>query len=179
MKRLIFIASVIIMTAVMSVSCSKDPSGSFCGNYSFKCSAVLDVQRDEQRINDTVIAEADEVTRYTVTESGQMDIVSAGGKDESDIIITMNITGGGLVILNAEYKDGTLVIPSQSKHVDIKTGLSGLETTECMLNVEGTAKKLENLIVFELEYSGDYMENGRSCHVVGSEVSFRAKLNED
>lgn len=178
MRKILFIAAAAILAVLMASSCTKDPAASFCGNYSFKCSAVLEVDRDEQTINGTVVAEADKITRYAVTESGQMDIVPSGD-GSSNVVITMNITGGGLVILQAECKDGELIIPSQSKHVDIKTGISGLETTECMLMVGGSAKKLENIVVFDLEYSGDYTENGRSCHVAGSEVSFRAKLNED
>lgn len=178
MRRLYLTAAAALLAALMAVSCTKDPAAGFYGNYSFKCSAVLDVERAEQTINDIVVAEADQVTRHAVTESGQMDIVPADS-DGSNVVITMNITGGGLVILNAEYYDGKLIIPAQHRHVAIRTGVTGIETVDCMLTVGGTARRLQDLVIFDLEYNGDYSEGSRACHISGSEVSFRAKLNED
>ncbi|MCQ2135730.1 MAG: hypothetical protein MJY67_02320 [Bacteroidales bacterium] len=176
MRRYILAAAVVIMA--LTCSCSKNGAAGFCGSYSFKHSGVLTVERDELTRDGEVILEADVITRSLVNESGQMDIVKSSADDNS-VIITMNIIGGGLVILDASFEDGELIIPEQTRRVSLMSLVANLESTDCLLTVHGSASKVENLIIFNLEYEGDYTEGGRSCHVSQSEISCRAKLNED
>lgn len=178
MRNIASVAATIVLVAVMAASCGKDNAGGFCGNYSFKCSGMVTVARDTLFRAGVPVAIADTLDHALVNEQGQMDIVAVE-KGSSDVIVTMNITGGGLVIMNARYENGNLVIDSQTRQVSISSGATDLSATTCLLNVEGSARMMENIVVFDVRYDGDYVENGRDCHILGSNISFRAKLNED
>ena len=197
-KSTIFLAAVLTLALA---GCAKQGTARFTGNYSFKTSGVLYAVRDSSSIYDTVIVSSftDSLVRDTVitafpdsssrsikTESGQMDITDTGG---GRVLITMNCTGGDLVVYYAQEKDGKLVLEPARRKVaaDVSSATVSSDTQEIKYNdasfdsdvtVSGTGTRYDNIILFDLTYEGTYKYNDILYHIYDSDIYCRAKENE-
>lgn len=203
MKRIFLL---LFATAILG-ACSKDGVGVYAGYYSFKTGGtvdiqgkVYDIQKDTTSI-DTVVnnykvagREASDTTykyhivrdtlgsrdtsflRHLVAESGQMHILNDKG---SEMILTMNITGGDPVVFAAKYESGQLVLSPTRRMVSIRPGGDDDdEDVSCDLTVSGTGRRYDNMILFKLIYAGRYSYEGLDGTISETRVDCIATENE-
>lgn len=185
-----------VIAIVFFASCEKQGSDRFKGNYSFKTSGTLTVVRDAEYIYDTtyrfregaidtVVTEHSEpMTLALGSEAGQMDVTVVDSKD-GRIVVTMNVLGGDMLVYYASVKDKELTLDPTSRHLSVYApGVGGVDeefgvrpvSTE--VSIEGRGEKYENIILFELDYKGDFWANDRLYHIIDSDIVCRAKMNE-
>lgn len=199
---------VVAASAVMLVSCAQEGTALFKGNYSFKTSGNVSIVRDEAFLNDTtfniyteipegssvpvvkvdtVVTVHDETLKVMIdNEAGQMDITEMDSST-GDMLLTMNITGGEMVAYYAVAKDGAMTITPAERHMKLVSGAFSVFGGESVLDggtvmadirVSGSGKKYDNIVIFDLDYSGDLTVGGILYHIVDSDVICRAKVNE-
>lgn len=182
MKKYLLFAAV--ATMALFSSCTKEGPRVFTGNYSFKTSGTLTLQADTS-------ATAPTFTAKLVTEQGQLDIVGTSG---DKVALTMNISGGSLVILDATAQADSLVIASQTRDISLTfpgedqkksdnplASLSDKATVQgatATVSVEGVAKRYSDIILFDLNYSGTITKDDITYNIVDSNIDSRAKLNK-
>lgn len=204
MKKTLYI---IILAAVMCLpGCNKQGPASFKGHYSFKTGGSIDVtgklfqvKVDTVKIdtivhtvgigsltlfrdstfnyhtkNDTISSRDTVVVRHLGTESGQMHILS---KEGDEMILTMNITAGDPVVFPAKASGSDITLGKTRRFLQVHTG-SGLLTRQMELSVSGTGKRYDNMVLLDLEYEGDYHEDGFDGVVTASRVNCIATENE-
>lgn len=120
-----------------------------------------------------------------------MDIVGTSG---DKVALTMNISGGSLVILDATAQADSLVIASQTRDISLTfpgedqkksdnplASLSDKATVQgatATVSVEGVAKRYSDIILFDLNYSGTITKDDITYNIVDSNIDSRAKLNK-
>lgn len=180
MKKYLLFAAV--ATMALFSSCTKEGPRIFTGNYSFKTSGTLTLQADTS-------ATAPTFTAKLVTEQGQMDIVGTSG---DKVALTMNISGGSLVILDATAQADSLVIASQTRDISVIFSGTQAESDNPLISlgdklpgeisatasVEGVAKRYSDIILFDLKYSGTITKDDITYNIVDSNIDSRAKLNK-
>ena len=197
-------AAIVVAAAAALAGCSKKGSGKLTGNYSFKTSGFVYAVRDssdmvdtsyvarydetnEKWVNDTVLVNTPDSTTISITtESGQMDITPMGGGRD---LVTMNCTGGDLVVYYANEENGVLVLEPAVRKANVGAGgtITGSDddvtisdtSIQADIIVDGRGTKYENILLFILNYSGTYKYNGHLYRIYDSSVNCRAKENED
>lgn len=205
----------IIVAAVMSlplflVSCTREGTALFKGNYSFKTSGNVSVTRDEAFRNDTtfnrrivipegsylpvevvdtVVTVHDDTLKLMIdTEAGQMDITGMGAGSD-DMLITMNVTAGEMVAYYAEAGTDVMSVRPSKRHMRLVSGLrsilggpeaEGLDGVTVMADIEvsGSGRKYDNIVIFDLDYAGDFTVDGILYHITDSDIICRARENE-
>jgi len=182
------------LAVLLLVSCEKEGIYRFKGNYSFKTSGHITVVRDEAFVNDTtyklngfqidtiVTVRDEEMTLNVNVESGQMDITAM---TEEDMVVSLNVLGGGIIVYYATAEGEDLTLNEATRHLTI-ANFSLTESDEefgsraisADLTVNGTAKRYDNIVLFDLDYTGDFWANDRLYHIVDSDIVCRAKANE-
>ena len=167
MKRLEIFAA-IISVALAAAGCTKDGPDLFKGNWSFKTSGTVVLTPSGSS------AGTETMTASIVTESGQMDIITAD-KDLGDMVITMNAVLGDAVVMNAVAKGDSLTVDRFSRRVRLQVGM---DTVDADVNVSGGARRYDDTIIFDLEYAGMCTYNGNGYVIGGSDIRCVAKLND-
>lgn len=167
-SHVFFIAGTMLLMACVSSCSEKEGAALFEGNYSFKTSGSLNVEKTSSEST----SDPSESTLYLAAESGQMNIVK-DGKD--NVIITMNIIGSDVLVFKGEVDKTTLNITQAKRAIDVHDGASSV-TLNC--NVSGQAKRYDDLLIFTLTYSGDGVSALYSYTITSSEVNCVAKLNK-
>lgn len=138
-----------------------------------------------QEYTDTVVTVfPDSMTVSINTESGQMDIISADG---NDLIVTMNCTGGDLVVFDA-YVDGDRIVLDPIRRrteIGFATTLpsgnietAGNSSMNADFVISGAGRRFENIVLFDLSYRGTYKYNNIRYDITDSDIHCRAKDNE-
>lgn len=202
MKRFFAIAA-----AVLAMSaCSKEYTKQFRGYYSFKTGGSVEitgkiytVKEDTVKIDtiphtislgpltfrdttynyhvklDTIASRDTTVTRHIVAESGQMHILENG---TDRMKVTMNITGGDPVVFEAVAGGDNITLSPVKRYITVsKDGGVGLPS-RCWMDVGGSGKRYENMIIFNMTYQGDYNFEGIEGTVSKSEINCIATPNE-
>lgn len=202
MKRFIaFAAAVLAMSA-----CSKEYTKQFRGYYSFKTGGSVEisgkiytVKEDTVKIDtiphtislgpltfrdttynyhvklDTIASRDTTVTRHIVAESGQMHILENG---TDRMKVTMNITSGDPVVFEAVAGGDNITLSPVKRYITVsKDGGVGLPS-RCWMDVGGSGKRYENMIIFNMTYQGDYNFEGIEGTVSKSEINCIATPNE-
>lgn len=202
MKRFIaFAAAVLAMSA-----CSKENTKQFRGYYSFKTGGSVEisgkiytVKEDTVKIDtiphtislgpltfrdttynyhvklDTIASRDTTITRHIVAESGQMHILENG---TDRMKVTMNITGGDPVVFEAVAGGDNITLSPVKRYITVsKDGGVGLPS-RCWMDVGGSGKRYENMIIFNMTYQGDYNFEGIEGTVSKSEINCIATPNE-
>lgn len=133
---------------------------------------------------DTVVTEYPETLTLSLSpESGQMDITEVDAK-AGDVVVTMNITGGDLLVYYA-HSDGSLLTLEPTRRMlhssEIQlpdVPLEELNTLNADVTVTGSAHRYSNILLFDLDYAGAFTYGGIHYNITGSEVNCRAKQNE-
>ncbi|MCQ2170027.1 MAG: hypothetical protein MJY48_00505 [Bacteroidales bacterium] len=198
----------LIAAAAVLVSCSKSGADIYRGYYSFKTGGFLeitgkvyDIARDTIKIDTTVVKRTiagrtfnDTTFKYTVikdtlgsrdtvfnrylsAESGQMHILGAGG---NSVKVTMNVTGGNPAVFDGTAGDASISLLPVVRQVGILPGNDDEEdkSTYFLMTVSGSGKKYENMVLFDLDYSGKYDYADMCGEVTSSSVNCIATKNE-
>ena len=185
------------MVAILALaSCEKQGIDRFRGNYSFKTSGSITVVRDPEFIYDTtyvlrdgaidtvVTEHSDPMTLSLTNEMGQMDITVVDAK-ENGMVVTMNVTGGDMVVYYASAEGKDLVLDEAHRHISLFTPVAdgqdeefGLRPVVSDVTVTGGGQKYDNIILLDLRYEGDFWANDRLYHITDCDIVCRAKLNE-
>ncbi len=201
MKTKSIFATFALAASLMSLSsCEKEGVKLFDGNYSFKTSGTVTMQRtlkdsgnasaqavgdDDTDFPDINIPDIDlpdinfpnegdgTVDVQLSSESGQMNIIKTG---DNSVWVTMNIVGGDALTFNATAEGKTLTLEPATRMMSFR---DGTRTVSIKVTVSGTAEKHDDVAIFKLEYTGKGETTLYDYEIKESDVKCVAKLNED
>lgn len=181
MKMKPFVAALAVVVSLMSlISCEKEGVKLFDGNYSFKTSGILTVERTAKVSESDASAEILDIPdgnrtfRLALTsESGQMNVIKTG---DNSVIVTMNVVGGDAFVFSGKAEGKVLTLDPAVRFVSFRDGAN---TVSLEITVSGTAEKHDDVAVFTLEYTGGGETTLYDYKILASEVKCVAKLNED
>lgn len=203
MKMKPFVAALAVVVSLMSlISCEKEGVKLFDGNYSFKTSGILTVERTAKvsesdaseeipaRISDSGntgwpdidlpdipgvdFPDGNRTFRLALTsESGQMNVIKTG---DNSVIVTMNVVGGDAFVFSGKAEGKVLTLDPAVRFVSFRDGAN---TVSLEITVSGTAEKHDDVAIFTLEYTGGGETTLYDYKILASEVKCVAKLNED
>lgn len=198
-----FVAALAVVVSLMSlISCEKEGVKLFDGNYSFKTSGILTVERtakvsesdasaeiparisdsgntgwpdiDLPDLPDVNFPDGNRTFKLPLTsESGQMNVIKTG---DNSVIVTMNIIGGEALVFNGKAEGKVLTLDPAVRFVSFRDGAN---TVSLEITVSGTAEKHDDVAIFTLEYTGGGETTLYDYKILASEVKCVAKLNED
>ena len=176
-----FVAALAVVVSLMSlISCEKEGVKLFDGNYSFKTSGILTVERTAKVSESDASAEILDIPdgnrtfRLSLTsESGQMNVIKTG---DNSVIVTMNVVGGDAFVFSGKAEGKVLTLDPAVRFVSFRDGAN---TVSLEITVSGTAEKHDDVAVFTLEYTGGGETTLYDYKILASEVKCVAKLNED
>lgn len=181
MKMKPFVAALAVVVSLMSlISCEKEGVKLFDGNYSFKTSGILTVERTAKVSESDAsagildIPDGNRTFRLALTsESGQMNVVKTG---DNSVIVTMNVVGGDAFVFSGKAEGKVLTLDPAVRFVSFRDGAN---TVSLEITVSGTAEKHDDVAIFTLEYTGGGETTLYDYKILASEVKCVAKLNED
>lgn len=176
-----FVAALAVVVSLMSlISCEKEGAKLFDGNYSFKTSGILTVERTAKVSESDAsagildIPDGNRTFRLALTsESGQMNVIKTG---DNSVIVTMNVVGGDAFVFSGKAEGKVLTLDPAVRFVSFRDGAN---TVSLEITVSGTAEKHDDVAVFTLEYTGGGETTLYDYKILASEVKCVAKLNED
>ena len=176
-----FVAALAVVVSLMSlISCEKEGVKLFDGNYSFKTSGILTVERTAKVSESDAsagildIPDGNRTFRLALTsESGQMNVIKTG---DNSVIVTMNVVGGDAFVFSGKAEGKVLTLDPAVRFVSFRDGAN---TVSLEVTVSGTAEKYDDVAVFTLEYTGGGETTLYDYKILASEVKCVAKLNED
>lgn len=152
----------------------------FDGNYSFKTSGILTVERTAKVSESDAsagildIPDGNRTFRLALTsESGQMNVIKTG---DNSVIVTMNVVGGDAFVFSGKAEGKVLTLDPAVRFVSFRDGAN---TVSLEITVSGTAEKHDDVAIFTLEYTGGGETTLYDYKILASEVKCVAKLNED
>lgn len=181
MKMKPFVAALAVVASLMSFcSCEKEGVKLFDGNYSFKTSGILTIERTAKVSESDAsagildIPDGNRTFRLALTsESGQMNVIKTG---DNSVIVTMNVVGGEAFVFSGKAEGKVLTLDPAVRFVSFRDGAN---TVSLEITVSGTAEKHDDVAVFTLEYTGGGETTLYDYKILASEVKCVAKLNED
>lgn len=176
-----FVAALAVVVSLMSlISCEKEGVKLFDGNYSFKTSGILTVERTAKVSESDAsagildIPDGNRTFRLALTsESGQMNVIKTG---DNSVIVTMNVVGGDALVFNGKAEGKVLTLDPAVRFLSFRDGAN---TVSLEITVSGTAEKHDDVAIFTLEYTGGGETTLYDYKILASEVKCVAKLNED
>lgn len=176
-----FVAALAVVASLLSFcSCEKEGVKLFDGNYSFKTSGILTIERTAKVSESDAsagildIPDGNRTFRLALTsESGQMNVIKTG---DNSVIVTMNVVGGDAFVFSGKAEGKVLTLDPAVRFVSFRDGAS---TVSLEITVSGTAEKHDDVAVFTLEYTGGGETTLYDYKILASEVKCVAKLNED
>lgn len=176
-----FVAALAVVVSLMSlISCEKEGVKLFDGNYSFKTSGILTVERTAKVSESDAsagildIPDGNRTFRLALTsESGQMNVIKTG---DNSLIVTMNVVGGDALVFNGKAEGKVLTLDPAVRFLSFRDGAN---TVSLEITVSGTAEKHDDVAIFTLEYTGGGETTLYDYKILASEVKCVAKLNED
>lgn len=181
MKMKPFVAALAVVASLLSFcSCEKEGVKLFDGNYSFKTSGILTVERTAKVSESDAsagildIPDGNRTFRLALTsESGQMNVIKTG---DNSVIVTMNVVGGDAFVFSGKAEGKVLTLDPAVRFVSFRDGAN---TVSLEITVSGTAEKHDDVAIFTLEYTGGGETTLYDYKILASEVKCVAKLNED
>ena len=176
-----FVAALAVVASLMSFcSCEKEGVKLFDGNYSFKTSGILTIERTAKVSESDAsagildIPDGNRTFRLALTsESGQMNVIKTG---DNSVIVTMNVVGGDAFVFSGKAEGKVLTLDPAVRFVSFRDGAN---TVSLEVTVSGTAEKHDDVAIFTLEYTGGGETTLYDYKILASEVKCVAKLNED
>lgn len=181
MKMKPFVAALAVVVSLMSlISCEKEGVKLFDGNYSFKTSGILTVERTAKVSESDAsagildIPDGNRTFRLALTsESGQMNVIKT---EDNSVIVTMNVVGGDAFVFSGKAEGKVLTLDPAVRFLSFRDGAN---TVTLEITVSGTAEKHDDVAIFTLEYTGGGETTLYDYKILASEVKCVAKLNED
>lgn len=149
-RRISAMALAAVTVTAMLTSCEKEGNMLFRGYYSFKTSGVIEVERTMTYPQDGTVT-VDTLQISLASESGQMNILSSDDK-AGEMFVTMNVIGGDAVVLDATTSGTDMTVGPNSRVI---TFLDGVDRVTLNVAVNGSARKYEDVVIFDLDYSGE------------------------
>lgn len=176
-----FVAALAVVASLMSlISCEKEGVKLFDGNYSFKTSGILTVERTAKVSESDAsagildIPDGNRTFKLPLTsESGQMNVIKTG---DNSVIVTMNVVGGDAFVFSGKAEGKVLTLDPAVRFVSFRDGAN---TVSLEVTVSGIAEKHDDVAIFTLEYTGGGETTLYDYKILASEVKCVAKLNED
>lgn len=176
-----FVAALAVVASLLSFcSCEKEGVKLFDGNYSFKTSGILTIERTAKVSESDAsagildIPDGNRTFRLALTsESGQMNVIKTG---DNSVIVTMNVVGGDAFVFSGKAEGKVLTLDPAVRFVSFRDGAN---TVSLEITVSGTAEKHDDVAIFTLEYTGGGETTLYDYKILASEVKCVAKLNED
>lgn len=176
-----FVAALAVVVSLMSFcSCEKEGVKLFDGNYSFKTSGILTIERTAKVSESDAsagildIPDGNRTFRLALTsESGQMNVIKTG---DNSVIVTMNVVGGDAFVFSGKAEGKVLTLDPAVRFVSFRDGAN---TVSLEITVSGIAEKHDDVAIFTLEYTGGGETTLYDYKILASEVKCVAKLNED
>lgn len=176
-----FVAALAVVVSLMSlISCEKEGVKLFDGNYSFKTSGILTVERTAKVSESDAsagildIPDGNRTFRLALTsESGQMNVIKT---EDNSVIVTMNVVGGDAFVFSGKAEGKVLTLDPAVRFLSFRDGAN---TVTLEITVSGTAEKHDDVAIFTLEYTGGGETTLYDYKILASEVKCVAKLNED
>jgi len=170
----------LIAGAVVFASCSKDESRTIKGSYTYKTSGTVTLMPSALAGLDAATLAAYSAAGVDVNpvsvgltpEQGQMNILEDGDK----MVVTFNNLLGNVDVAEASADGETLTI--QGTPVKAVTLTDG-ETTlgSGIVSYTGGGKKIDDVLILDLTYTGVCSVSGVNMTVVASDVHCVAKSN--
>ena len=167
MRKLTSIVPLILLMLSVA-SCTKEGTEKFEGEYTFKMGGTLTLAPVDTTGIDTM-------RLSLASEMGQMKITTID-KEARLAIVTMDILGNGAVVLDATENDGRLELTPKERRTSIV--ISGMTHSDADLTLSGYGERYEDMIVFNMKYSGEYVYRGVNYEVTSSQVDCIATMNE-
>ncbi|MBR6491123.1 MAG: hypothetical protein IKT02_02205 [Bacteroidales bacterium] len=186
MKKYGILLCAVAMLTVLT-GCEKTGVKRFEGNYSYKTSGTIDIYASGSiTITDSVGVEHtftidDTYTCDVITESGQMHIAETG-KDA--VVLTMNAMLGDVVVMDGVTSKKILTLKPTERIVRFN-GLEMIDDLELfgnqtsqVLTVDAVGNRYDDILIFDMHYSGSWKRLGINFEITGSNVKTVATLNE-
>jgi len=169
-----------MVVAVVASSCSKDGAGKITGTYTYKTSGTVTLMATSLVGLDQATLAAykasgvnvDPVTVGLYPEQGQMNVL----RDGDNYMVTFNDLLGGAAVSSADIDGDTIKFDGSAiKSAQLTDGKDKLGAGVVMFGGEG--RKIDDVIIFKLNYQGAFTLNGIPMTVVSSNVDCVAKKN--
>ena len=89
----------------------------------------------------------------------------------------MSVAGGDILALYGSAQGKELVLDEQTRMVGVNLLGGEAISSKQEVTVEGSASRYEDIVLFNLEYSGTITVAGSEYDIIDSDVICRAKLN--
>lgn len=207
MKPILRIVAAVAVLLFVACACEKEGVQRFRGNYTFKTGGTLTVKalaaadepadpenpadgpaesdgqtgQEEPAADEGESGPAEELSTMAIaSESGQMDIVVTD-KAAGSMIVTMNVVGGTVVTFDASADGKTLILSPLSRQITLSPANYSSDAVRPVADVEisGYGERFDNIIIFRLEYKGNYTFAGKKYEIVGSSIDCVAKQNNN
>ena len=176
-KTIITMKKAFLLTAVCAflslTSCQKKGVPLFLGDYSFKISGEVEIQR--------VPSPFDTVTPSTFTyvlpnEIGQLEISPLNHKSDS-VIVVMNYLNGEVIVTHGRC-DGQHISLEQFKRNNLRISIDGSIDLKSKTTVFASGDIYnENTIILNLTYWGKVTEGQVSYNIEGDDIKMVASRN--
>lgn len=170
MKRSILI---LVCCLVAMSSCKKSGIDAFRGDYTFKCSGEVFLQRDTSGESNVIPATFD----YTLpNEIGQLEIRTLDNK-ENTVVVVMNYMNGEVIVTKGTC-DGQEIILEEFQRNALKVSIYSYISTNCVVNVNATGHIYDDsTIVLDMVYDGTATIADLNYRLRGNNVQLVASRN--
>lgn len=169
MKKSIFC---ILCCLVAMASCQKSGINAFKGDYSFKSSGEVSVQRTTTIIDTTIIP-----AKFNFTlpnEIGQLEIRTLDRKEKS-VVVVMNYMNDEVIVVHGTCEGQTITLDEYQRNALI-ISIDSYLSSSCVINVNAEGHIYDdNTIVFDMVYDGtatianiDFKIQGEDIHMVAT-----------
>lgn len=166
-----------IASALLLIGCSGIPDRLIPGSYTYKISGALtllssDAAGSDEEQGGSLFKKEPESFEIS-PEQGQMHIL----EDGDSLIVTFNNILGNADVTSATLKNGTLKLSGKStKSIQINEG--GLRSWSGRVFYGGSGKRYDDMLILDLDYSGQITVSGKSMTIVSSDVKCVAQSNK-
>ena len=170
MKRTILI---LICCLVALSSCKKSGIDAFRGDYTFKSSGEVFLQREPSGESNIIPA----TFNYTLpNEIGQLEIRTLDSK-ENTVVVVMNYMNGEVIVTQGTCKDQEIVLEEFQRNA-LKVSMYSYISTSCIVNVNATGHIYDDsTIVLDMVYEGTATIANLNYHIRGNSIQMVATRN--
>ena len=153
-------------------SCQKSGINAFKGDYSFKSSGEVSVQRTTPIISPSIIPATFNFT--LPNEIGQLEIRTLDRKEKS-VVVVMNYMNNEVIVVHGTCEGQTITLDEYQRNA-LSISVDSYLSSDCIINVNAEGHIYDdNTIVFDMVYDGtatianiDFKIQGEDIHLVAT-----------
>lgn len=170
MKKTILI---LICCLVALSSCKKSGINAFRGDYTFKSSGEVFLQREPSGESNIIPA----TFNYTLpNEIGQLEIRTLDSK-ENTVVVVMNYMNDEVIVTQGTCKGQEIVLEEFQRNA-LKVSMYSYISTSCIVNVNATGHIYDDsTIVLDMVYDGTATIANLNYHIRGNSIQMVATRN--